>query len=55
MRVIDNSYLTSKGLWHRQPIQMSFEEIRLELKAGIDQFIERISNDKSITKNPFLD
>ena len=45
--------LISKGPKYREPKQICFEEAREEIQTGINQFNERISNDKSIHKNPF--
>ena len=45
--------LISKGPKYREPKQICFEEAREEIQTGIDQFIERMSNDKSIHKNHF--
>ena len=43
----------SKGPKYREPKQIPFEEAFEEIQTGIDQFIERISNDKGIYKNHF--
>ena len=40
--------LISKGTKYREPKQTCFEEACEEIQTGIDQFIERISNDKGI-------
>ena len=45
--------LISKGPKYREPKQICFDEARKEIQAGIDQFIEIISNDKGIHKNHF--
>ena len=42
--------LISKGPKYRELKQICFEEAREEIQTGIDQFIEKISNDKSIHK-----
>ena len=45
--------LISKGPKYREPKQICFEEAREEIQTGIEQFIERISNDKGIHKSHF--
>ena len=45
--------LKSKGPKYREPKRICFEEACEEIQAGIDQFIENISNDKGIHKNHF--
>ena len=45
--------LISKGPKYREPKQICFEEARKEIQTGVDQFLERISNDKEILKNYF--
>ena len=45
--------LIFKGLKYREPKQICFEEAREKIQTSIDQFIERISNDKGIHKNHF--
>ena len=45
--------LISKGPKCRPPKQIFFEEARKEIQIGIDQFIEKISNDKLTHKNHF--
>ena len=45
--------LIAKGPKYREPKQICFEEALEEIQTGIDQFIERISNDKGIHKNHF--
>ena len=47
--------LVSKGPKYQEPKQICFGEAREEIQTGIDQFIERISNDKDIHKNHFLE
>ena len=47
--------LISKGPKYREPKQICFEEAREEIQAGIDEFTERISNDKGIHKKQFLE
>ena len=47
--------LISKGLKYLKPKQICPEEVRKEIQNGIDQFIERISNDKGIHKNHVLE
>ena len=42
--------LISKDPNYQEPKQICFEEAREEIQTGIDQFIEKISNDKSIHK-----
>ena len=49
----NESQLISKGPQYREPKQICFEEAREEIQTGIDQLIERISNDKGIHKNHF--
>ena len=53
MRGFVNSY--PKGPKYQEPKQICFEEAREEIQTGIDQLIERISNDKGIHKNHFLE
>ena len=43
----------SKDPNYWEPKQINFEEACEEISTGIDQFIERISNDKGIHKNHF--
>ena len=47
MRDFVYSYPETK---YQEPKQICFEEAREEIQTGIDQFIEKISNDKSIHK-----
>ena len=46
--------LISKGLKYGELKQICFEKAREEIQTGIDQFIDKISNDKDIHKNHFL-
>ena len=45
--------LISKGPKYQEPKQICFEEACKEIQTGIDQFVEKISNDKDIHKNHF--
>ena len=47
--------LISKGPNYQKPKQISFKEDCEEMQNGIDQFIEKSSNDKGIHKNHFPD
>ena len=54
--VVNNERLRQlifKGPKYQEPKQICFEEAREEIQTGIDQFIEKISNDKGIHKNQF--
>ena len=56
LNIVNNErlpYVIFKGPKYREPKQICFEEAREEMQSGIDQFIERISNDKGIYKNIF--
>ena len=54
MNIVNNErQLISKGPKYREPTQICFEEAREEMQTGIDQFIEKISNDQDIRKNHF--
>ena len=58
LNIVNNERLCqpiSKGPKYREPKQICFEEVREETQTGIDQFIERISNEKGIYKNHFLE
>ena len=50
MRDFVYSYPKTK---YQEPKQICFEEAREEIQTGIDQFIEKMSNDKGIYKNHF--
>ena len=45
--------LISKDPKYQEPKQICFEEACEEIQTGIDQFIEKMSNDKGIYKNHF--
>ena len=45
--------LISKGLKYREPKQTYFEEAYEDIQTGINQFIEKISNDKAIHKQHY--
>ena len=56
LHIVDNErlcQLISKGPKYWEPKQICFEEVREEIQTGVDQFLERISNDKEILKNYF--
>ena len=54
LNIVDNErlcQLISKGPKYRELKQICFEEAREEIQTGIEQFIQRISNDKGINKS----
>ena len=54
LKIVNNErlrQLISKGPKYREPKQISFEEAREGIQTGIEQFIERILNNKGIHKN----
>ena len=54
--IVDNErlpQLISKGRKYRELKQICFEEAREEIQADVDQFIERISNDKGSRRTIF--
>ena len=56
LNIVNNEILhqlISKGPKYRETKQICFEEGREEIQTGIEQFIQRISNDKGIHKNHF--
>ena len=56
LNIVNNEKLRqpiSKGQKYQEPKQICFEEAREEIQTGIDQFLEKISNDKGIHKNHF--
>ena len=54
LNIVNNERLC-QGPKYWEPKQICFDEAREEIQTGIDQFIERISNDKGIHKNHFLE
>ena len=58
LNIVNNERLRQlmlKGRKYQEPKQICFDEAREKIQTSIDQFIERISNEKSIHKNHFSD
>ena len=56
LNIVNNERLRQfifKDPKYREPKQIYFEEAREEIQTGIEQLIDRISNDKGIHKNHF--